>query len=141
MRLIKEKDITKTLKQMAKAETDEAVFQRVWFKLEDRIAAREKPHRQVIWKPWGHPAGWVAAACLFLAFTGALYHRTVSLDNEDMVRYMMSVSNSTSSANVTGDLGLVNVSVLLSGPSVSNAELMKADDDHSDILAGDEIFL
>lgn len=141
MRRIKDKEITKALKQMAKTGPEEVVFQRVWFKLEEKIASREKPRRQVIWRPWGHPAGWVAAACLFLVFTGALYHQSLVLDNEDMVDYMMSISNSTSSDNVTRDLGLVNVSVLLSGPSVSNAELLKADDEHSDILAGDEIFL
>ena len=141
MKTINEKDITKALKQMAKAKPEDIVFQRVWFKLEDRIAARVKPRRQVIWKPWGHPAGWLAAACLFLTFTGALYQRATVLDNEDMVSYMKSVSDSTSTANVTRDLGLVNVSVLLSGPSASTAGLLKNDDEHSDILAGDEIFL
>ena len=136
----KEQDITKAIKQMAKATPDELVFERAWLKLEDRINARQKHFWQTfVWKPWGHPVRWVAAACLCLGFTGLLYNQASNRENEDMASYMMSVSHSTS--NVNHDLGLVKVPVLLSGPSNTAAGLLKNNDDHPDILSGDEILL
>jgi hypothetical protein len=139
-RNMKIQDIDKTLKQMAKAVPEEAVFERVWYKLEDRIQSRTNHFWQhVIWKPWGHPVRWVAAACLCLTLSSTLYIQNMNKENKDMAEYLMSISNPA--ANVTRDLGVVNVSVLLSGPSANGLELMKADDEHSNILPGDEIFL
>jgi hypothetical protein len=138
--LWKDENITEALKEMAKAAPEEVVFDRVWFKIEDRLAAPKKRFwNHIIWRPWGHPVRWVAAAaCFCLTLTGTFYHLDTN-DKNDMVSYMMSVSNA--GANVTRDSGLVNVSVLLSEPSTSTAGLLTNDDDHSDVLAGDEILL
>ena len=70
-RLWKTQDIEKALRQMAKANPPEGSFDRVWYKLEDRLGSR-KVHswRHIIWKPWGHPVRWVAVACLCLGLTG-----------------------------------------------------------------------
>jgi hypothetical protein len=136
----KEQDITKALKQMAKTHPDEVVFERAWFKLEDRLNSRKKHFWQgFVWKPWSHPVRWLAAACLCLGFTGILYNQASNSDYSDTASYLMSVSNLT--ANLTHDSGVVNVSVLLSGPSNSVVDLLKADDESKDILSGDEILL
>lgn len=139
-RLWKTQDIEKALRQMAKANPPEGSFDRVWYKLEDRLGSR-KVHswRHIIWKPWGHPVRWVAVACLCLGLTGVFYNGVSNSNDRDAASFIMSVSNPT--ANVTHDLGMVNVSVLLSGPSTNRVEVLKADDEHSDILSGDEIFL
>jgi hypothetical protein len=137
---LKKQDIEKALRQMAKAAPEEAVFDRVWYKLEDRINSKSEHFwHHLIWKPWGHPVRWVAAACLCLGLTGVLYNVNSNANDKDAASFIMSVSNPT--ANVTHDLGMVNVSVLLSGPSTNGVELLKTDDEHSDILAGDEILL
>lgn len=140
-RNMKEQDITKALRQMAKAKPEEAVFDRVWYKLEEHIDARRNhAGRHITWKPWGHPVRWVMAACFCLALTGTFYHQISVSDNEDVAEYLQSVSNPT--ANVGHDLGMVNVPILLTGPSTTNANLLKeADDEHSNVLAGDEILL
>jgi hypothetical protein len=136
----KKQEIEKALRQMAKAAPEDGVFDRVWYKLEDRIHARNSHFWQhVIWKPWGHPVRWVAAACLCLTLSGTFYIQNLNNENKDMAEYLMAISNPA--ANVTHDLGIVNVSVLLSGPSTNGVELLKADDEHSNILPGDEIFL
>ena len=138
--LWKDENITKALKKMAKAAPEEMVFNRVWFKIEDRLTVPKRHFwSRIVWRPWSHPVRWVAmAACLCVGFTGTFYHLDTN-DKNDMVSYMMSVSNA--GANVTRDSGLVNVSVLLSEPSTSTAGLLTNDDDHSDVLAGDEILL
>lgn len=139
-RTMKEQDITKILRQMAKAAPDGGVFNRAWYKVEERIAARANAGRHIVWRPWGHPVRWVAAACLCLALTGTLYHQVSSDDNQAVAEYLLSVSNPT--AGVERDLGVVKLSVLLTGPSTSAASFLKdADDEHSNVLAGDEIFL
>ncbi len=136
----KDEDISKALKKMAEGAPEEIIFDRVWFKIEDRLAAPKKHFwNHIIWRPWGHPVRWVAmAACLCIGFTGAFYHIDTN-DKNDMASYLMSISEA--GTNVTRDLGLVNVSVLLSEPSTSTADLLTNDDDHSDVLAGDEILL
>lgn len=139
-RVWKEQDINKALKQMAKAPVDRTVFDRAWFKLEDRIISRKKRVWQhIVWKPWVHPVRWVALACLCLGFTGLIYNQHAINETNDTASYLMSVSNPT--ANITHDLGMVNVSVLLSGPSNSASDIFKSDDEHTDVLSGDEILL
>ena len=139
-RNLKEKDILKSLRDMAKASPDGHVFERVWYKLEDRIASRtHQTARHLTWKPWMHPVRWVAAACLCLAISGVLYQQHVNYEGEDMADYLMSISNPT--ANIGHDLGVVKVPILLTGPSNSGAGIVKIDDEHSDVLKGDEILL
>src|SRR5579859_6287629 len=114
----KEQDINKALRKMAKAPPEPEFFERVWFKLEEKITSRQQPFwGSIVWKPWGHPVRWVAAmACLTLAFTGFLYNRSI-VDQQEMASYVITVSNPTE--NLTKDLGVVKVSKLLSEPSVS----------------------
>lgn len=139
-RVWNDQEITKVLRQLTKAVPERTVFDRIWFNIEERLASRKKHlWKHIIWKPFSHPASWVAAACLCLAFTGTLYRQITINNNEEMAAYMMSVSTSTS--NMPRDLGMVNVSVLLSGPSTSAVDFNKTDDEHSDILAGDDILL
>ncbi len=136
----KKQDVEKILRQMAKTTPEETVFDRVWYKLEDSINSKKEHFWQhVIWKPWGHPVRWVAVACLCMGLTGVVYNGISTANDKDVASFIMSVSNPTE--NVTHDLGTVNVSVLLSGPSTNGVELLKTDDEHSNILSGDEILL
>jgi hypothetical protein len=138
-RVWNEQDITKALKKMGKLSVNPEVFERAWFKIEERIAAKGKHFwTPIIWKPWSHPVRWVAAtACLCIAFTAFLYQRNM-IDQTEMESYVISVSNPTE--NVTKDLGIVRVSRLLSEPSASVADLM-IDDVHVDPLPEDQILL
>lgn len=132
-----EEDITKALKNLARTEPARSAYDHAWFKIEDKIARRQKHLLpSVVWRPWGHPIRWVAAAaCLCVAFSGLLYHQD-SVDQTELGGYLINVSNTPES--VTSDPGLVHVSVLLSEPSSS---LDMTVENHADPLAADEIFL
>lgn len=133
-----EQDITETLRKMAERSAPPATFERVWFKVEEKLAKR-KSHLwgSVVWRPWSHPVRWVmAAACLCFAFVGILDYRA-GVDQSELASYVISVSNPAE--GVTRDLGIVNVSTLLSEPSSSVADLME--DVHVDPLADDQILL
>ncbi len=134
---LKEQDITKALQKMAKASPEPEVFERTWFKIEEKIASRGKHFwSEIIWRPWGHPVRWVAAmACLAVAFTGFLYNRSI-VDQQEMASYVISVS---SPENITKDLGMVKVSKLLSDPSSGMANLFE--DVHIDPAPEDQILL
>ncbi len=139
-RTMKERNILKTLRQMAKAAPGEDVFNRVWYKIEERIASRANAGRHIVWRPWGHPVRWVAAACLCLVLTGTLYHEVSIGDNQAVAEYLLSVSNPT--VGVERDLGVVKLPILLTDPSTSAPNLLKeTDDEHSNVLADDEILL
>ena len=134
---LKEQDITKALQKMAKASPEPEVFERTWFKIEEKIASSGKHFwSEIIWRPWGHPVRWVAAmACLAVAFTGFLYNRSI-VDQQEMASYVISVS---SPENITKDLGMVKVSKLLSDPSSGMANLFE--DVHIDPAPEDQILL
>ena len=134
---LKEQDITKALQKMAKASPEPEVFERTWFKIEEKIASRGKHFwSEIIWRPLGHPVRWVAAmACLAVAFTGFLYNRSI-VDQQEMASYVISVS---SPENITKDLGMVKVSKLLSDPSSGMANLFE--DVHIDPAPEDQILL
>jgi negative regulator of sigma E activity len=133
----KDEDITKILKEMAKAVPEKTVFQRVWFKVEERLDSR-RYHSHMVWHPWLHPVRWVAAAaCLCLAFTGVLYQHDIA-DKNDMAAYLMSAPDPV--ATVTVDPGMVHVSVLISEPANKAPDVFR-DQNPFNPLAGDEIFL
>ncbi len=133
-----EAEITKALKKMGRTPVDAASYDRVWFKIEERLEKRQKPFwSSFVWRPWSHPIRWVAAsALLIVAFTGTLY-RMDSAENADLATYLINVSNTPES--VTRDPGLIKVSVLLSEPSGLVPDMTV--DNHVDPLADDEIFL
>lgn len=134
----KEQDINKALVKMGKASPEPEVFERAWFKIEEKAASRGNHFwTSIVWRPWGHPVRWVAAmACLAVAFTGFLYNRSI-VDQQEMGSYVMSVSNPTE--NITKDLGMVKVSKLLSEPSATVANLFE--DVHVDPAPEDQILL
>jgi hypothetical protein len=131
-------DITKALKKMGESSKPQASFDQTWFKIEERLEARKNHFwNHFIWKPWGHPVRWVmATACLCIVYTGINYHQN-SVDQTEMGSYLISVANPT--ANVTKDLGVAKVSVLLS-ENANVASDVKVDD-HLDSIAADEILL
>ena len=133
-----EQQIIKALKKMAKASPEPEVFERAWFKLEEKIGSRRIPlWGSIVWKPWSHPVRYVAAmACLLLAFTGILYQRAV-MDQQELGAYVLSVSNPTE--GITKDLGVVRVSRLLTEPSASVADLLE--DVHVDPAPEDQLLL
>lgn len=130
-----DEDITKALKQMGEVSKAKPAFDQTWYKIEEKLTARKEHH--LVWKPMGHPVRWVmATACLCIASTGLIYHQN-SVDQSDMDSYLISVANPT--ANVTKDLGVEKVSVLLS-ETASPAPDVKVDD-HFEPIAADEILL
>ena len=140
-KILKDEDITKALRNMGKTPVDGMTYDRVWFKVEERLAKREKGFlKNVVWRPWGHPIRWVAAAaCLLVTFTGVLYTHGIG-EERDLAAYVETVSNPT--ANVTKDLGIVHVSTLITeGPSLSVHEAFFSEGDHTDSLSNDELSL
>ena len=137
-RIWNEKNITKALKNLPKASAKDVVFNRVWFKIEDKLAAQNKP--LVIWRPWVHPIRWVAAAaCFCFVFTGILYHQD-SVDKTELANYVMSVSDPA--ADVTSDWGIVKVSsLLLEPPAASIKGVLTDEDNNKGTLSNDALFL
>ena len=90
-----------------------------------------------VWKPWSHPVRWVlVTACLCVTSAGVVYHQN-SVDQSETAAYMLSVANPV--ANVSKELGVVKVSVLLSEPTSTVPEVKV--DDHLDSIAADEALL
>jgi hypothetical protein len=139
-RVWKDEDITKILKKMDKTPVDRSVYDRVWFKVEERIERRNRSFlNNIVWRPWIHPIRWVAAAaCLVVTFTSVLYHQN-ALDQADLASYVETVSNPT--ANVTNDIGIVHVSSLISGAPSSPLQEALFFDESSDSLSNDELAL
>ena len=131
-------DITKALKKMAKKPAPPSSFDQTWFKIEERLEARKNHFwNHIVWNPWGHPVRWVVAtACLCLFYTGVSYRQNV-MDQTDMGSYLISVANPTT--NVTKELGVEKVSVLLSESTASTPDVKV--DDHLEPIAADEILL
>lgn len=129
-------DIERALIQMRKQAPEAPVFQRVWYKIEDRINSRTHP-QHIVWKPWGHPVRWVAlAACFCVAVTGVLVQQQTD-ENNEVASFLVNVSNPM--ATITHDQNIVKVSALLSDSPSSVPDM--SDEVHIDSLATDEIFL
>jgi hypothetical protein len=136
----KERDILKILTETAGAAPEDAVFDRVWNRLEDRLASRAGyVGRRLAWRPWAHPVRWVMAACLCLALTGIFYRQASINDSQEVAEYLLSISNPMASDG--HDPVEVDVPVLLSGPSIPGVGLLKTEDDRSDVLGEDGILL
>ncbi len=135
-RNFKIQEIERALARMKKETPEPVVFDRVWYKLEDRIQSRTRP-QHIVWKPWGHPVRWVAlAACLCVAVTGVLVQQQAN-ENNEVASYLVNVSNPM--ATISHDQNIVKVSALLSDSPSSVPEM--SDEVHIDSLATDEIFL
>jgi hypothetical protein len=134
----KDEDITKAIQEMAKTSAKAVSYDHVWYKIEDKLAARKNGvWNNLTWKPWGHPVRWVmAAACLCLALTGVFYHED-NVEQSELASYVISVSDPT--ANVSQDSGMLRVSSLLSDPSSTDADMTV--DDSLDSIAADEVLL
>jgi len=136
-----DEDITRVLKESAQTRPDEAVFERAWFKIEDRLTASKRHFwSHIVWKPWSHPVRWVAmAACLCLVLTGTISHfNTIGeMENVEMGSYLMNISNPIDA--ISNDQNVVKVSTLLSEPSSAAPDM--SDEVKIDSLASDEIFL
>ena len=133
----KEQDITKALQKMAKASPEPEVFERSWFKIEEKINSRGQGlFGSIVWRPWGHPVRLVAVmTCLVI--TGFLYDRHVT-DQQEMGSYVLSISDPAE--NITKDMGMVKVSKLLSEPS-SSAVADLFEDFHVDPAPEDQVLL
>lgn len=111
----KDEDITKALRNMAKAPVENVVFERVWFKIEERLSPdRKRWWHSFVWRPWSHPVRWVAVvACLTFIFSGALYqqYKWGIKEQADLACYMLSVSNPT--ANDAKESEVIKVSSLM----------------------------
>ena len=108
----KDEQISRELKKMGQASTENALFERVLFKIETRLENRKKHFwDSVTWKPWAHPGGWAAlAVCLCVSVTGALYHQN-QVDNNDLDSYLITISDPTT--NATPEPDGIKVPILL----------------------------
>ena len=133
---LKEINLTETFRKMGRAPVDPQVFNRAWFKVEERIAARQRPLLgHLVWKPWGHPIRWAAAAVLlFAAYSGALYNNLQEQDN--LGEYVETISNPID--NLTKDTGIVHLSPLISEAPAPFRELLLSDE-NADNLANDDL--
>ena len=123
---LKEINLTETLREMGQTPVDPVVFDRAWFKVEERIAARQRPFLgHLIWRPWGHPIRWAAAAMLmFAVYSGVLYDNLQDQDN--LGEYVETISNPT--VNLAKDPGIVRVSPLTSEAPSPFRELLLSDE-------------
>lgn len=132
----KTQDIGRALAQLGKMVPEEAVFDRAWYKIEDRINSRIHP-QHIVWKPWGHPVRWIAlAACFCVAVTGVLVQQQTN-ENNEVASFLVNVSDPM--ATITHDQNIVKVSALLSDSSSAVPDM--SDEVHIDSLVTDEIFL
>ena len=134
----KEEDITKALKKMPKVHTDDEVFERAWFKIEQRLFPAGGQQRHLfVWRPWLHPVRWVVAACLCLALAAGLHYRS-QLDQADLAVFIESIADPAE--EVTADEEIVRASVLLTDQSsFSTVETFLPDNEEwSQPLLGDE---
>jgi len=135
-----ERQFDKELGRMGRLSPPNEVFNRVWFKVEDRLANRKKHFwNSIVWRPWAHPVGWVAlSACLGVALTGVSYERNQA-DNNEMASYLLTISNPAD--YLAHDDNVVNVSKLLTEPSPVITAILSSDEEQVNVLPGDEIFL
>ncbi len=136
-----DKDISRVLKGLAEADPEGAWADRAWTRIENHLI-EAKNHQPIhrVWRPWGHPIRWVAAAgFLFMAFTGVYYqsNQREARENTELASYLVGGLNPME--NITRDQNDIKVSALLSEPS--SASPVYSDEFHSESLAGDEIFL
>lgn len=108
----RDEQISHELKKMGQASVENALFEKVLFKIETRLENRKKHFwNSITWKPWAHPGGWMAlAACLCVSVTGAFYHQN-QLDNNDLDSYLIAISNPT--VNTTPDPDGIKIPILL----------------------------
>ncbi len=118
---------------------DEA-FTRAWLKVEDRLSDSKKHTRSSItWRPWAHPGGWILlAACLCVTLTGVHYQQSQA-DNRDLASYLETISKPV--VDSAHDDDVVNVTLLLTGPSAEITDNTSSDEDQVNVLQGDEILL
>jgi hypothetical protein len=137
---LKETKITKEIKKMGGLTPPKETFERNWFKLEHELKKRDKYFwKHIVWKPWDHPGGWVTlVACLCLTISGFRY-QWIQEDNNDLASYLLTVSNFATYLN--RDNGGVAVPILLTEPSNTLGDILLSDEDHTDVLSGDEILL
>jgi len=131
----KDEQISRELKKMGRVSAETALFDRVMFKIEDRIEKRQKHFwNSTTWRPWAHVGGWMAfATCFCVALTGVLYHQNKA-DNADMDSYMFAISNPTVSE--THEMDGIKVPFLLTDePHAETTNILLSDEDHSDILS------
>jgi hypothetical protein len=131
----KNEQISRELKKMDPPSAENLLFDRVFFKIENRIEKRQKHFwSSLAWKPWAHAGGWMAlAACFCVTITGVLYQQNKA-DNADMDSYMFTISNPT--ANVSQDMDGIKVPILLTDePHAETTNILLSDEDHSDILS------
>ena len=115
-----DEDITKALKRAGKFRVDEAVFDRAWVKVEDKLTGRERRFwDNLVWRPWGHPVRWVLAACLCVVLMGVV-HQQRSMEQAEIASYLMFISDPA--AEALADQEIVRVSALLSEPDSLLAE-------------------
>jgi hypothetical protein len=131
-----DEDITKALKKAGKSKVDEAVFERVWVKLEDKLTGRERRYwERFVWRPWGHPVRWVLAACFCVVLTGVVRHQD-SVDRAEIASYLISISDPA--AEEPADQEIVRVSALLSEPSsMAGRDILSTEDDSEELGSGD----
>jgi hypothetical protein len=131
----KDEQISRELKKMEQLSAENLLFERVFFKIENRIENRQKHFwSSITWRPWAHVGGWMAfAACFCLTVTGVLYQQNKA-DNADMDTYMFTISNPT--VNVNHEMDGIKVPFLLTDePHAETTNILLSDEDHSDILS------
>ena len=135
---LNEDKITQALRDLGKTPVDPAVYDRAWFKVEEKIFARQKPLLgHLVWRPWGHPIRWAAAAALmFVVYSGVLYDNYQTQDN--LGDFVETVSQPT--ANLAKDPGIVHVSSLMSDGPSGFREMLFSDEDN-DSLSNDDLSL
>ena len=137
----KDQDLERVLRNLNKTEKDSQVSDRVWARIETRLAERTSSwlgHK--VWRPMGHPIRWVVAACfLFVAFGGVLYVNRGG-DQADMNAYLLNISNPTE--NIAKDPGYVKVSSIISeAPNQEGAGILIGDEEHSGVQPNEDDLL
>jgi hypothetical protein len=131
----KDEQISQELKKMGQVSTENALFDRVMFQIENRIEKRQKHFwNSITWRPWAHAGGWMAfAACFCVTVTGVLYQQNKA-DNADMDSYMFTISNPTVSEVHETD-GIKVPFLLTDEPHAETTNILLSDEDRSDILS------
>lgn len=136
-----DQDLARVLKNLKESETDSQVADRVWARIESRLAERASSwldHK--VWKPMGHPIRWVVAASfLFVAFGGVFYQHQMG-DQADMNAYLLNISNPTE--NIAKDPGYVKVSSIISeAPNQEGAGILIGDEEHTGVQPNEDDLL
>ncbi len=122
-----EKHINRLLRNGRLVTADNGDFEKVWFKIEDRLNDRKKHFWNTwAWKPQAHPGSWAAmAACLCVILTGFQY-QLQQADNRDLDSYLISISEPTT--NLTREPDGINVTSLLDEPLTSASDVLLTDE-------------